>query len=57
MHQSFIEIVNRREVIITNTNPVTVEQKVIEMGMRDAFDFMVEMCINVYQLNIDTILG
>lgn len=57
MYQSFIEIVNRREVIITNTNPVTVEQEVIEMGMKDAFEFMVEMCINVYQLNIDSILG
>lgn len=57
MAQHLIEIVNRREEIITNTDSITVQREVINMGMIEAFDFMVEMCINVYHLDLPSILG
>jgi len=56
MAQNLIEIVNRREEIITNSYPITVQQEVINMGMKQAFEFMVEMCINVYNLYLPSIL-
>lgn len=57
MSQLLREIATRREYITTNTNPVTVDQEVIYMGMCDAFDFMIDMCITVYNLNLPEILG
>lgn len=52
-----MEIATRCEDIITNTNQVTVEQQVIDMGRKEAFYYMIDMCIHVYNLNIPNILG
>lgn len=57
MAQSLMEIATRNEDIITNTNPITVQQEVIQMGMQRAFVFMIDMCVRVYDLNIPNILG
>ena len=52
MSQNLMEISTRREDLISNTNLVPVEQEVINMGMQEAFEFMINMCMNVYHLNI-----
>jgi len=57
MSQLLTEIATRRQDLNTNTNPITVVQEVRNMGMAEAYDFMIEMCINVYHLNLPEILG
>ena len=36
---------------------ITVVQQVINMGMVKAYDEMVKMCIDVYKLDLPSILG
>ena len=51
------EIANRHQDIIANPIPDTIPDQIAELGLISAFEFMIRMCIDVYDLQLTDILG
>lgn len=51
------EITDRHRNIIANPVPDTIRDQVADLGLVSAFEFMIKMCIDVYNLHLTDILG
>ena len=51
------EIANRHQDIMANPVPDTITDQVVDLGLVSAFEFMIQMCIDVYNLHLTDLLG
>ncbi len=51
------EIADRHQDIIANPVPDTIPDQIADLGLASAFEFMVQMCMDVYNLHLTDLLG